>query len=86
MLQQEAADDFVIATGQSNSLEDFVEAAFAAVGLSWRDHVETDASLLRPSDIEESVGNPSRAARVLGWTPRLRMRDVVQRMIEGETG
>ncbi len=86
MLQLEAGEDFVIATGESSSLEDFVDTAFSAVGLRWREHVETDASLLRPSDIAESVGNPSRAEKVLGWKPKLRMREVVQRMVEAETG
>jgi GDPmannose 4,6-dehydratase len=84
MLQQDAAEDFVIATGQSSSLEEFVAAAFEAVGLDWREHVEMDSGLLRPSDIAESAGNPTRAADVLGWKPTLRMRDVVLRMVEAD--
>ncbi len=84
MLQQDAAEDFVIATGQSSSLEEFVAAAFDAVGLDWREHVEMDSGLLRPSDIAESAGNPTRAAELLGWKPNLRMRDVVGRMVEAE--
>ncbi len=84
MLQTKVPDDLVIATGQSNSLEDFVEAAFAAVGLEWKEHVETDPGLLRPSDIAESIGNPSKAEKLLGWKPQLRMREVVARMVEAE--
>ncbi len=84
MLQQDMAEDFVIATGHSSSLEEFVAAAFEVVGLDWRSHVEADATLLRPSDISESVGNPSRAERILGWRPQLRMREVVARMVAAE--
>lgn len=73
MLQQDAADDYVVATGHSVSLEGFVEAVFAALDLDWREHVVADPSLFRPADIDWSEGDPRRAARVLGWEATVRM-------------
>lgn len=84
MLQQDAPDDFVIATGESHSLEEFVEQAFAAVGLDWRDHVVRDKALLRPTDLATGRGNPARARDRLGWQARHRMRDVVRMMVQAE--
>lgn len=81
MLQQQQPEDFVIATGQSHSLEEFVAQSFAAVGLDWQGHVRSDPALFRPTDIETSKADPSRAADVLGWRAESRMPDVVKRMI-----
>jgi len=67
MLQQSQPDDYVIATGESTSLEDFVAAAFASVNLEWRDHVIVDSSLFRPTDLAVGKGNPSKAKNQLGW-------------------
>ena len=85
MLQQSAPRDFVIATGESHSLEDFVATAFTAVGLNWRDHVDSDPKLFRPTDLARSEANPARAERDLGWRARLRMPDVVRAMIAAES-
>jgi GDPmannose 4,6-dehydratase len=82
MLQQEQADDYVIATGASYSLEEFVAEAFNYVGLGWQDHVVTDASLLRPTDLAVSKGNPTKAKEQLGWQARYKMPDVVRMMVE----
>jgi GDPmannose 4,6-dehydratase len=84
MLQQPAPADYVIATGETNSLESFVAEAFAATGLDWRDHVDRDPALLRPSDIAVSLGNPTRAREHLGWVPKYRMKDVVKLMVGAE--
>ncbi|MGA7562114.1 MAG: GDP-mannose 4,6-dehydratase [Desulfobaccales bacterium] len=84
MLQQENPDDYVIATGESHSLEEFVAAAFAQVGLRWRDHVVIDPELLRPTDIAVSRGNPQKAASTLGWRARCRMPEVVRLMCQDE--
>jgi GDPmannose 4,6-dehydratase len=84
MLQPETPDDFVIATGESHSLEEFVEAAFSCVGLDWKKHVALDRELLRPADISVGRANPGKARQRLGWEPRYRMRDVVRMMIEQE--
>lgn len=84
MLQLETPEDFVIATGESNSLESFVEHAFALVGLDWRNHVTVDDSLMRPTDLAYGLGNPDKARRKLGWKGRFKMRDVVDQMVKAE--
>lgn len=80
MLQQDTANDFVIATGRAVSLQYFVEKAFAYFGLDWKQHVESDASLLRPSDIQFGRGNPAKATRLLGWRHKLDVDDVIAEM------
>jgi GDPmannose 4,6-dehydratase len=84
MLQCDSPDDFVIASGVSHSLEEFVAAAFAEVGLDWRAHVDYDPSLKRPSDIWTSVGDPSKAERVLGWRAKVPFAEIVARMARAE--
>jgi GDPmannose 4,6-dehydratase len=84
MLQRDRPDDYVIATGETRSLEDFVAAAFAAVGLDWREHVTTDPALFRPTDIEGNYANPGKAARELGWRAGVRMEEAVRRMVAAE--
>jgi GDPmannose 4,6-dehydratase len=84
ILQCETPGDFVIATGTTNSLEEFVSEVFAALGLDWRDHTSVSEGLLRPTDISEGKGNPGKAERVLGWKARLHMKDVVSRMVQAE--
>jgi len=86
MLQQEVPDDFVIATGTSHRLEEFVATAFDCVGLDWRNHVVTDPSLLRPTDISLGRGNPAKALKVLGWQARTGMAALVERMVRAEQG
>jgi GDPmannose 4,6-dehydratase len=80
MLQQPKADDYVIATGESSSLADFVATAFAAVNLDWHEHVVIDDGLLRPTDLAVGRGNPSKAKTLLGWEAQYKMKDVVQMM------
>ncbi|MCI5132473.1 MAG: NAD-dependent epimerase/dehydratase family protein, partial [Candidatus Electrothrix sp. EH2] len=82
MLQQELPQDYVIATGTSRSLEEFVALAFETVGLNWQDHVVSDPTLLRPADIREGCGNPDRAGRELGWKARFALEDTVREMIK----
>jgi len=82
ILQQEKADDFVIATGETNRLMDFVAEVFRCVGLDWHDHVESDATLLRPSEIIASMANPEKSAKILGWQAKYRMKDVARMMVE----
>ncbi len=82
MLQQDQADDYVVATGQSYSLEEFVAEAFKCVGLNWQDHVVTDKSLLRPTDLAVSKANPAKAKEKLGWQAKYKMPDVIQMMVE----
>ncbi|MFA1703608.1 GDP-mannose 4,6-dehydratase [Mycobacterium intracellulare] len=82
MLQQPIGSDFVIATGESHTLEEFAHAAFEHVGLDWRDHTDLSEKLRRPSDLAEGLGDASRAQDILGWTPTYRMHDVVKAMVE----
>jgi len=84
MLQLEKPDDFVVATGSSRRLEDFIQLTFSTLQLDWRDHVQSDPSLLRPSDILEGLANPSKAHRVLGWKAKLQLEDILLLMVEAE--
>lgn len=81
MLQQPTPEDFVIATGQTCALGDFVSRAFAHFGLDWQDHVDTDPSLIRPADLRISRADPAKAARLLGWQATVKMEGIVEQMI-----
>ncbi len=81
MLQQDQPQDFVIATGETNTLQDFVIEVFNQLGLDWQEHVSTDPSLLRPSEIMVSRGNPFKAEKEIGWKAQYRMRDVIRMML-----
>ena len=84
MLQQGTADDYVIATGETRSLQDFVSAAFNAVGLDWKKYTETDRSLYRPTDLAVGRANPKKAETQMGWVAEKKMEDVVRAMVEQE--
>jgi GDPmannose 4,6-dehydratase len=84
MLQQEHPDDYVIATGESHSLAEFVEAAFNFFGLDWHEHTVTTPSLFRPADIAIGRGKPEKALRHLGWKAKYKMYDVVKMMAMDE--
>ena len=86
MLKQAKPDDFVIATGESHSLKEFVACAFEAAGLNWQQHVDHDPGLLRPTDIMASHANPAKASRILNWRAEAKMKEVVRRMLEAELG
>ena len=84
MLQRDEPDDFVIGTGVSHSVGDFVEAAFDCVGLTADDHVRIDPGLARPADIEEVVADPSKAKRELGWEARVGFEELVEMMVRAD--
>ena len=84
MLQQPRPDDYVVATGETHSLEEFLEAAFRAVDLEWRDHVDVNPAFFRPADLPENRGDPAKAREVLGWEARTLMPEVVGRMVAAE--
>jgi GDPmannose 4,6-dehydratase len=84
MLQQPVADDFVIATGQSHSLQEFVQAAFTQVGLDWKSHVVVSESLFRPTDIAAGKGNAAKAKRILGWQATSNMHETIAKMVNAE--
>ncbi len=82
MLQCAEPDDFVIATGTTSRLQDFVSTVFAYFDLDWRDHVRLDSSLHRPSDLATSVGNAEKASRELDWQARTKMPELIDRLAE----
>jgi GDPmannose 4,6-dehydratase len=84
MLQQERADDYVIATGVSHSVRELVEIAFASVGLDWREYVRTDPALLRPAEVDLLIGDASKAKTLLGWQPTVSFEQLVQMMVEAD--
>lgn len=84
MLQQDQPDDFVIATGETNRLEDFVAEVFAQLGLHWREHVETDLRFVRPTDISANHADAKKAFEKLGWRAETKMKQVIQLMLEAE--
>jgi len=84
MLQQEEPQDYVVATGRTHSLEEFVDAAFSLLGFTWQDHVVIDPTLFRPADISVGNANPTKAAQHLGWRAQHGMRDVVRMMVQAE--
>jgi len=84
MLQQKEPDDYVVATGETHRLQDFVEATFAGLGLDWREHVVSDPEFARPNELRMSQANPAKAHAQLGWKAEYAMPDVVRLMIEAE--
>ncbi len=84
MLQLDRPEDFVIATGVSSSLQDFVALAFAEVGLDWQDHVVQDPQLFRPNELRSNRGDASRAHQRLGWRATTAMQDIARRMVRHE--
>ena len=84
ILQQETPDDFIIATGLTSTLEQFVEAAYGCIGENWLNHVTIDEQLFRPSDIIHSRMDPTKASVDLGWKAKYTMPDVVRLMFEEE--
>jgi len=84
MLQRPQADDYVIATGQGHSLAQFADAAFAQLGLDWRQHTDSSPALFRPADIAYSCGDAAKAGAMLGWRARMAMPEVVQAMVAAE--
>jgi GDPmannose 4,6-dehydratase len=83
MMQQNHPDDYVIATGESHSVEEFLSLATEIAGLGdWHDFVEIDKAFLRPTDIEDLVGDPSKAQKELGWKPKINFKDLVKMMVE----
>jgi GDPmannose 4,6-dehydratase len=84
MLQQEEPDDYVVATGTSYSVRDFVEHSFAHLDLDWRDHVRFDKRYLRPAEVDDLVGDASKAEQVLGWRPKVRAPELARLMIDAE--
>ena len=84
MLQREAPDDFVVATGESHSVRDLVETAFSHVGLDWQQYVRVDPAFLRPAEVDHLIGDASKARRVLGWEPSVDFAGLVRMMVDAD--
>jgi GDPmannose 4,6-dehydratase len=84
ILQHPVAEDYVVATGVSNSLQRFVELVFQNLGLNWKEHTESSESFLRPSDLSYSCGNPGKANKVLNWTATHSFEDIIDRLVGAE--
>ncbi len=84
MLQQPAAEDFVVATGQTHTVREFCEIAFARAGLDWRQHVVVDPAHVRPAEVDLLIGDASKARRALGWSPKVSFRELVHMMVDAD--
>jgi GDPmannose 4,6-dehydratase len=84
ILQQPSPDDYVIATGETHSVREFLEEAFSHAGLNWQDHVVTDAKYLRPAEVDILLGDPAKARAVLGWKPRVTFKELVRLMVDAD--
>ena len=84
MLQQDEPDDYVVATGESHSVREFLDEAFGALDLDWQRHVEQDPRYLRPAEVEHLVGDAGKARRHLGWAPATGFRELVRLMVEAD--
>jgi GDPmannose 4,6-dehydratase len=82
MLQQDEPDDYVIATGETHSVQELVELAFARVGLDWRQYVETDPIFCRPSEVDLLLGDATKARTKLGWKPKVSFKELIELMVE----
>jgi GDPmannose 4,6-dehydratase len=81
MLQQDAPDDYVVATGEAHSVREFVELAFAEAGLDWQRYVEIDPRYFRPTEVDALQGDSTKARRKLGWAPRVGFKELVKMMV-----
>jgi GDPmannose 4,6-dehydratase len=86
MLQQPQADDYVVASGETHSVRELCEIAFARVGLDWREHVVVDPAFVRPAEVDLLIGDAAKARRVLGWTPKHSFRQLVEMMVDADMG
>jgi GDPmannose 4,6-dehydratase len=84
MVQADEPDDFVIATGEAHSVREFLDAAFGRAGLDWEPHVEVDPRYFRPSEVDELLGDASRARAAIGWEPRVRFEELVRIMVDAD--
>jgi GDPmannose 4,6-dehydratase len=84
MLQQDKADDYVIATGETYTVEHLVETAFSHVGLDWKKYVKLDERFLRPAEVDLLVGDPAKAKKELGWQPEVSFKQMIQMMVDAD--
>jgi GDPmannose 4,6-dehydratase len=84
MLQADEPDDYILATNETHTIGEFLDAAFGRLGLDWRDHVTFDKRFLRPAEVDLLVGDYSKAKKVLGWEPKTRMKALAELMVDAD--
>jgi GDPmannose 4,6-dehydratase len=84
ILQQDKPDDYVIATGETHSVKEFCEEAFAHAGLDWNEYVEIDKRYYRPAEVDLLIGDSAKAKKILGWEPKTRFKDLVRLMVDAD--
>ena len=84
MLQQDEADDYVVATGEQHSVQEFVEEVFNLLELDWREHVEIDPKYFRPAEVDFLLGDTTKARSKLGWEPKVTFKELVRLMVEAD--
>jgi GDPmannose 4,6-dehydratase len=84
MLQQDEPDDYVIATGETHTVQEFVEIAFGHAGLNWEEHVKLDPKFIRPAEVDLLIGDPAKAKQELGWQPSVNFRGLVEMMVDAD--
>src|SRR5690606_20546861 len=84
MLQQEIPRDYVVATGETHSVEELVEVAFSYVGLDWRDHVVQDPRFMRPAEVDLLIGDATRARTELDWKPEVSFEELIRMMVDAD--
>ena len=84
ILQQDTADDYVIATGTSHSVRELVECAFGHAGLDWRKYVQVDPVFLRPAEVDHLIGDAGKARKVLGWEPQVNFEQLITMMVDAD--
>jgi GDPmannose 4,6-dehydratase len=84
MLQQEKPADFVVATGETHAIKEFLEVAFSYAGLNWQDYVEFDPRYLRPAEVELLIGDSTKARQQLGWEPSVTFQELVHLMVDAD--
>ncbi|MCL2926019.1 MAG: GDP-mannose 4,6-dehydratase, partial [Trichodesmium sp. MAG_R04] len=84
MLQQKEADDYVIATNETHSIQEFLEIAFTYVNLNWQDYVEFDSRYLRPAEVDLLIGDSTKAREKLGWKPSVTFTELVHLMVDSD--
>jgi GDPmannose 4,6-dehydratase len=82
MLQQDKPDDYVVATNETHSVQEFCEVTFGLLGLDWKKYVRHDTRYERPAEVDLLIGNPAKAKKQLGWQPKVHFRDLVKIMVE----
>ena len=84
MLQQDTPDDYVLATGETHSVREFLDEAFGLVGLDWQKYVEIDPRYYRPAEVDLLLGDATKAKEKLGWTPKTTFKELVRIMVESD--